>query len=546
VASFADWILEQVDGGGWTTRTVRCPAKRCLLRIPGFDAQPQTEFRVAAVRGDRVSPFSPTVTLDTVRPRHCDHDADGRADLVVGIPAATVRGRAGAGALVAFDAAAPPVVAFDQRRSALREAPGAGDGFASALACGDFDGDGFGDLAIGVPGETVDGVPGAGVVHVLYGRADGLAPARAQVWRQGAGGVGGRPGEGDRFGAALAVGDLDGDGIDDLVIGAPGETVGGRAGAGAVHVLYGTPRRLRSAGSEIWTQARRGMATSAQAGDGFGSALAVGDFDGDARDDLAVGVPGERIGGRDDAGMVQVLAGGPQGLTPAGVWHQAAGGGLEGRRQPGAAVGAVLAAGDLNGDGIDDLAIGAPTARVGRAGAAGEVHVVAGSSTGLDASTAQRWSQTRAGEASGAGNGFGRALAIGDLDGAGVAELVVGVPGANRGAGAIVVLAGPLASPTTVAWWSPSDRGVRVPAVAGSSFGAALALLDLDGDGRDDLAVGAPGAAFGGRAEAGRVQIMAGTTTGGFVAPAGLSHRGSRGVPGRPSAGDRFGSTIAS
>lgn len=546
VSAFADWILEQIDSSGWTTQTVTCRARRCLLRIRGFDADARTEFRVAAVAGGRVSAYSASVTLDTVRPRHCDHDADGRADLVVGMPAATVRGRVGAGRLVSFDADGAPAIGFDQRRSALRGVPGAGDGFAAALACGDFDGDGFGDVAIGVPGETVGGSAEAGLVHVLYGRVDGLAPARAQTWHQGGDGLGGRPGPGDRFGAALAVGDLDGDGFDDLVIGAPGETVRGRAGAGAVAVLYGTPNRLRAADGELWTQARRGVATLVRAGDGFGAALATGDFDGDGHDDVAIGVPGERVGGRDDAGLVQILDGGPAGLEAAGAWRQNRRGGLDGRRHAGARVGSTLAGGDLTGDGIDDLAIGAPATRLGRTRAAGAVHVVAGSATGLDRAATTRWTPGRAGRAATPGAGFGHALAIGDLDGNGPAELVVGAPGAGRGVGAIAIIGDALGGSATTAWWAPSDRGVRVASAGSSAFGASAAIMDLDGDGLDDLVVGAPGATFRSRSEAGRVQIMAGTSDGAFVVPDGARHLASRGVPGRPSAGDRFGTTIAS
>jgi hypothetical protein len=208
-------------------------------------------------------------------------------------------------------------------------------------------------------------------------------------------------------------------------------------------------------------------------------------------------------------------------------------------------VGTTLAAGDLTGDGIDDLAIGAPATRIGRASAAGAVHVVAGSAAGLDRAATTRWTQARVGQASTPGAGFGSALAIGDLDGSGIAELVVGAPGSSRGVGAIAVIGDALGSSTT-AWWAPSDRGVRVASAIGSAFGASVAIVDLDGDGLDDIVIGAPGADFGERAAAGRVQIMTGTSSGGFVRPAEARHLASRGVPGRPSTGDRFGTTIAS
>jgi len=89
----------------------------------------------------------------------------------------------------------------------------------------DFNDDGFTDLAVGAPGEDVGAAANAGALNVLYGSAGGLE-ASPDVFFQGSGGVGGSLEDGDEFGSAVAKGDFDGDGIFDLAVGAPGETVG--------------------------------------------------------------------------------------------------------------------------------------------------------------------------------------------------------------------------------------------------------------------------------------------------------------------------------
>ena len=88
----------------------------------------------------------------------------------------------------------------------------------------DFDGDGYADLAVGVPGEDVRGVKDAGVVQVLYGSASGVS-ARDQVWHQGRKGITNKLEKRDRFGSSLTSGDFDGDGFADLAVGIPFENV---------------------------------------------------------------------------------------------------------------------------------------------------------------------------------------------------------------------------------------------------------------------------------------------------------------------------------
>src|SRR5688500_5802822 len=98
--------------------------------------------------------------------------------------------------------------------------------------------------------------------------------------------------------------DFDGDGFGDVAIAAPGEAIGARREAGAVHILYGTGSGLSAAGDQIWHQDIAGVPGKAETGDSFGNAVATGDFDADGFDDLAIGAPGESLGADQLAGIV--------------------------------------------------------------------------------------------------------------------------------------------------------------------------------------------------------------------------------------------------
>jgi hypothetical protein len=205
-----------------------------------------------------------------------------------------------------------PLAAATAGSQATRVAQGAEAGLRA-----DFNGDGAADLAIGAPGESLGAGQGsAGVVHVLYGSAGGLTAAGSQLWSQDSPGVGGVAEVGDGFGGALTASDFNGDGRADLAVGVPSENAaaGMVYGTGVVQVLYGSAAGLTAAGSQLWSQDSPGVAGVAEVGDGFGGALAAGDFSGDSRADLAVGVWQENQG----RGVVQVLVGSASGLTAAG------------------------------------------------------------------------------------------------------------------------------------------------------------------------------------------------------------------------------------
>jgi hypothetical protein len=151
-----------------------------------------------------------------------------------------------------------------------------------------------------------------------------LTSAGNQLWHQDTPGIPGAAEAGDRFGAALAGGDLDGDGTDDLAIGVPGEDVGTRVNAGGVNVIYGSPSGLQATAAQFWSQHSPGVPGIAEKGDAFGAALAIADYGRSSRADVAIGVPGEDVGQTDAAGSVEIIYGraGGLGSTGAQSWSQ--------------------------------------------------------------------------------------------------------------------------------------------------------------------------------------------------------------------------------
>jgi hypothetical protein len=130
------------------------------------------------------------------------------------------------------------------------------DNFGAALAIGDFDLDGFGDLAIGHPFETILGADD-GAATIVMGSASGLRTTRTRQLSSGVKGMPGNPLQvGERLGFSLAAGDFDGDGHDDLVVASPGENEAGVFEAGAAALLYGSlfGDGVESGDTALWPQ----------------------------------------------------------------------------------------------------------------------------------------------------------------------------------------------------------------------------------------------------------------------------------------------------
>jgi hypothetical protein len=203
-------------------------------------------------------------------------------------------------------------------RGNMQDSPGTYDYFGSSLASGDFNSDGFDDLAIGVPGDDVNSMNDAGSLNVLYGSVSSLVRDSVQTWHQDINFVADECEGSDNFASRLAAGDVDGDGDDDLIVGIPFEDIGNVVDAGAVQLFRGGPGGISSISNLFMYQGSVWVDDIAEEYDQFGFALSVGDFDGDGDEDIAVGVPNEDIGDMpkiDNAGMVHTITGSSNGIT---------------------------------------------------------------------------------------------------------------------------------------------------------------------------------------------------------------------------------------
>ena len=352
------------------------------------------------------------------------------------------------------------------------------DRLGEAVATGDFNGDGFGDLASGVPGKLTVSVFRTGAVVVSRGTKWGIGWNSAAMLTPFDGGHLTDPAIPYRFGSALAAGDFNGDGYDDLAVGASDSTVQ------RVFIFQGSPSGLLPVPA-VWKAADYSVSSSGT--DEFGAALAAGRLDGDSYEDLVIGSPG-RSGG---TGAVFVLRGSAAGLVMPAAGGVITPGNFTFSLSSGCRFGAALAIGNVGGFNFGDVLAGAPRHDAGSVADVGAVVLIPGADggSGLAAGAALPFFYSDV-LTPRAGARLGTAITIGDFRG----------DGGHLDFAASAVFGSADEADATFVW-----RGLIIPAFERiidsplpsanvAQFGSALAAGDLNGDGRDELIVSAPDA----------------------------------------------------
>jgi FG-GAP repeat len=449
-------------------------------RIPKSEVKPapQGDARKAA---PKVKPSTTDGTAKTdavATPKRTDFNGDGYNDLATSAPDATISGQDGAGALVVSYGSASGIsptknTVISQATAGVPGSPEAGDSFGSTLAFGDFNADGYDDIAVGAYHEKGTTDVEGGTVAILWGSANGLNGGTTISDRQAD--------SHENFGKSLAAGDFNGDGKTDLAIGSTGVTVdlylGGFTPSGTVGAFDSFPAPI-------------------QAGPDLGAeSLTAGDTNGDGVDDLVVN------GYENDSDI---------GFNANYVALGVAGGGMSATditKLPG---GFLSSIGDLNGDGYGDVVIGMsfepgdgtdddPTIPGSVKG--GTILVVNGSATGPGSAVSYAIDQDSPGVpgASEAGDAFGSDETLGDINADGHLDAVVGVPDENVNgvdfAGASIVLYGTAngLSGTGSQSFHEDTAGVPGSVETNDFLGTDVKLTDLNGDGHADLTDGVPG-----------------------------------------------------
>jgi len=478
-----------------------------------------------ASTGRQISPSAPG-HLDNLG----DFNGDGNLDLAAGAPEDDVLGKEDSGTLNVIYGSSIGLRLkgnqfWTQSRTGL-STDDKGDFFGRSAASGDFNLDGYDDLAIAAIRKRVGTGNHAGAVYVLYGTSMGLKTIGAQFWTQDSPGVPDQAGDGDLFGGSLHGADWNNDGYDDLAIGAWCDTVGGFKCSGNLTILSGGPSGLTTNGVVYFDQAMPGVAGTGPAlNNQFARQTADGDYNGDGWPDISIGDRLETVNGHTEAGAINIIYGSPTGLTLAGnqFFTEDSPGMAGNGAADGDWFGRPVTTANFNNDAYDDLLIGARFETVEGLQGAGAVTVMYGSAAGLSTAGSQYFNEGTAGLASDGlepDDCWGHQAGAGDFNNDGYDDVAINaidetVGGKVQAGGMTVMYGGPaglgVAGST---WWTQDTPGVPGDVVIYGWFSFYIWSKDFNRDGYDDIAIGAPGSTIGGFTTAGMVIIMNGSASG--------------------------------
>lgn len=394
-----------------------------------------------------------------------DFNGDGYDEVAVAAPYASVGGLANAGEVNVF--AAPSLAPGPTLR---QPAPEAEARFGWALAAGDMNGDTLDDVIAGAPYADVGATDGAGRVFIMRGPDFSAVTAIDNP----------SPETNARFGGALATGDINNDSHLDLVVGAPETPVSGLTRAGKTFVFLGPG----------FTSYYSLQDPQPEAQAYFGRAVATGDLEGDGDDDVIIGAPDSDVaGGFVDAGQAFVFVapalGAPSLLQ-------------DPEPMSGAFFGRAVTSGDFDDDGDDDVMVGAYGSDVPPHACAGQVFVFAAPSLQFSKMLQEAVPELDA--------YFGFALTTGDVNSDGYADAVIGAHDADSGGlaatsgGEAYIYLGP-ALDEFIFFEDPQPERFAF-------FARSIALADVSGDGRDDFVAGAPWSDVGTSLDAGEAFVF--------------------------------------
>ncbi|GIE78960.1 hypothetical protein Aph02nite_49100 [Actinoplanes philippinensis] len=321
---------------------------------------------------------------------------------------------------------------FNQSTAGVPGASAQGDWFGFSLAAGDITGDGRDELAVGLPLKEINGREDAGAVIVLKGTANGVSSANTRWLSQATTGVPGAASTNDKFGLDVAIGRVDKNRYQELIVGAPGERPDTHSsGSGTVTQFWGGAGGVSLAkvtaitGGQLAYKLNRPNVYLWE----LGAELAVGDTNGDGYGEIICGAGGAQSGynGNIYGGAVVTIAGRATGLSTSGavlITQESAGvaGGTEAYDR----FGDNIAVGDVTLDGRADVLVGVP----GENAEAGTVVLLRGSAKGLTGAGSRTISQSTAGVPGGAerGDRFGAEVALLNLNGSGGLDALVSSP----------------------------------------------------------------------------------------------------------------------